>query len=348
MSTDQLLLYFYLLLALGVSFLCSMCESGLLSVPRGRVVELKKAGGIAGRLLEKMKENIERPLAGILTLNTIAHTIGAAGVGAQALKIYGDEWVAVVSIVLTILILVFSEIIPKTLGVVYASPLAAFTALTVQGMIIVTYPLVVSFQWLSSVLGSRGEPKLTREEFALLAELGHTEGALHEREHHVIQNLLHLRAVKVSDVLTPRTVVFMLPAEMTVAQALEQHQPLRFSRIPIHGERIDDVQGIVLRHRVYEAFGNGEGDKPLKKLLQPVHAVPEAATVADALAQFVERREHLFLAIDEHGGVAGIVTLEDAIETLLGEEIVDETDQVADMRQLAGALFRSKLRGRRF
>ena len=348
MFAPEVLLMLYLLLALGVSFLCSLTESGLLSLSHARVVALARSGRSSGRMLERMKENIERPLAAILTLNTVAHTIGAAGVGAEAYVVFGSEWVAVTSAVLTVLILVFSEIIPKTLGVVYAGQLAPVTAYTITGMIYLTYPLVVVFQALSRLLGRGHAQKFTREEFALIAELGQTEGALHEKEYRIIRNLLRLRKVRVRDVMTPRTVAFMLPKAQTVRQVLEEYRPLRFARIPVYGKGPDDVAGLVLRHALTLAAREGRGESTLAELAGPIHAVPESAQLDQVLDEFVRRREHLFLAVDDHGGTAGIVTLEDAIETLLGAEIVDETDPVVDMRELAGRLFQGKLRGRRF
>jgi CBS domain containing-hemolysin-like protein len=347
MTSPVILLIFYLLLALGVSFLCSLMESGLLSLPRARIVALVKANRPSGRMLEQMKDNIERPLAAILTLNTVAHTIGAAGVGAQSYVVFGSQWVAATSVVLTILILVFSEIIPKTLGVVYAHELAVFTAYATRGMIILSYPLVILFQALSRWLSGRRASRLTREEFALIAELGHTEGALAEKEYRVIHNLLRLRHLRVSDVMTPRTVVFMLPRDLTLRQVIEQHPSLRFARIPVYGDGPDDITGVVLRHAVHEQHRAGQIDQTLGDIAQPIHAVPASASLDRILDEFVRRRGQMFLAIDEHGGTAGIITLEDAIETLLGTEIVDETDQVVDMRQLAGWLFRGKLGGRR-
>ena len=348
MFAPETLLIFYLMLALGVSFLCSLTESGLLSLSRMRIATLVKAGKPCGRMLERMKDNIERPLAAILTLNTVAHTVGAAGVGAQAYVVFGSKWIALTSAVLTVLILVFSEIIPKTLGVVYAGRLATFTAYTITGMIYLSYPLVVVFQSLSRILGQRHDQKLTREEFALIAELGQTEGALHEKEYRVIRNLLRLRKVSVHEVMTPRTVVFMLQKDLTLRQVIDQHGPLRFARIPVYGDGPDDITGVVLRHALNAAMHDGRGECTLEKIAEPIHAVPEVAPLDHVLDEFVRRRGQLFLAIDEHGGTAGIVTMEDAIETLLGAEIVDETDQVVDMRKFAGRLFQGKLRGRRF
>jgi CBS domain containing-hemolysin-like protein len=348
MLTPEVLLVFYLLLALGVSFLCSLTESGLLSLSRSRIAALVKDGRRSGRMLERIRDNIERPLAAILTLNTVAHTVGAAGVGAEAYVIFGSKWVAVTSAILTVLILVFSEIIPKTLGVVYAGRLASFTAYTITAMIYLTYPLVVVFQALSALLGKRHEQKLTREEFAIIAELGQTEGALREKEYHVIRNVLRLRRVRVREVMTPRTVVFMLHKDLTVQQALDQHGPIQFARMPVYGAGPDDIVGVVFRHALNTAAQEGRGESPLHEVAGPIHAVPQDAALDQVLDQFIHRKEQFFLAVDEYGGTAGIITLEDAIETLLGAEIVDETDQAVDMRAVAGRLFQSKLRGRRF
>jgi len=348
MLTPETLLVGYLLLALGVSFLCSLTESGLLSLSRSRVAALVKSGRRCGRILKRMKANIDRPLAAILTLNTVAHTIGAAGVGAEAYVVFGSGWVAMTSVVLTVLILVFSEIIPKTLGVVYAGRLAPFTAYTITGMIYLSYPLVIVFHSLSRLLGQRHAQKLTREEFAVIAELGQTEGALEKKEYRIIRNLLRLGHVRVREVMTPRTVVFMLQKDLTVQQVTDEHSPLRFARIPAYGDGPDDIVGVVLRHTIHEVSLAGQGADTMAKIAEPVHVVPEHAPLDGVLDEFVKRRQQLFLVIDEHGGTAGIITLEDVIESMLGAEIVDETDQVPDMRQLAGRLFQDKLRGRRF
>jgi len=340
------LLLFYLFLALGVSFLCSLVEAGILSLSRSHVALLVKQNVGGAERLQALKRNIDRPLAAILTLNTIAHTVGAAGVGAQSQTLFGSAWVAATSAVLTLLVLVLSEIIPKTLGAVYALRLATFTAYTIDVMIVVTYPLVIAFQAFSNLLaGQTAGHRLSREEIALVAEIGAAEGALNESEHRIIRNALYFDVKLVKSVMTPRTVVFMAPRELSVRQMLEQHAPLRFSRIPIFGKGPDDISGVVLRHEIYEAARLGQAEQRLERLAAPIHAVPEVAPVSRVLDEFLKRREHLFLVVDEFGGAAGIITLEDAIETLLGAEIVDETDRVADMRQIAASLFRRRLAG---
>lgn len=331
---SPLLLLLYLTLAIGVSFLCSLVEAGILSVRKPQVLVLVNEGRRSGRLLQAMQQNIERPLAAILTLNTFAHTFGAAGVGAETQKLFGD-WVALISILVTLSILVFSEIIPKTLGAVYANPLAGFTAYTVQGMIWTAWPLVVVLEALSKRLRGAHPAVITREEIAVVADLGMQTGALHERESGVIRNLLQLASIRVEDVMTPRPVVFVLGKDTTVGEFLEKHESVPFSRILIQGESIDEIVGVVLQRDLHQAGREGRQSARLEIYAKPIHAVPMTASVAAALEQFISRQEHIFLAVDEYGGTAGIITLEDVIETLLGVEIVDETDSVEDMRKLA-------------
>ncbi len=332
------LLFLYLSLAIGVSFLCSLVEAGILSVRKPQVMVLVNEGKRSGRMLEVMQDNIERPLAAILTLNTFAHTFGAAGVGAESLKIFGDNWVALISVVVTLAILVCSEIIPKTLGAVYANPLAGFTAYTVQGMIWLAWPLVIVLEAMSRRLRGTHEATMTREEIEVVADLGQETGALHARESGVIRNLLQLNRIRVEDVMTPRPVVFQLSKDMTIGEFVDEHESVPFSRILIRGESIDEVIGVVLQRDLHKAGREGRPTARVERFAKPIHAVPMTATVAQAMDQFITRQEHIFLAVDEYGGTAGIITLEDVIETLLGVEIVDETDSVEDMRKLAREL----------
>jgi CBS domain containing-hemolysin-like protein len=335
------LLIFYLLLALGVSFLCSFVEAAILSIPQSRIELLKSRGSKAGVLLDKQKNNIDRSLAAILTLNTISHTIGAAGVGAQALMLWGSEVVAIVSAILTILILVLSEIIPKNLGVIMASSSAPFVALSVQGMIYITYPFVVVLEKLARFI-TRGKKKtgITREELTLLADLAMHQKVIERDERKIIHNLIHLAKIPVEQIMTPRTVTFMLDEEATVKEVLARKDELKYSRIPLMKDGPDQVTGMVLKQRIFEAGLNGKMDTKLKDLAQEIHRVPETATVTDVFEDFLRKKAHLFIVGGDYGGTAGVVSLEDAVETLIGEEIVDETDQVADMRELAAKLAR--------
>jgi CBS domain containing-hemolysin-like protein len=294
-----------------------------------------------GILLDRQKHNIDRSLAAILTLNTISHTIGAAGVGAQALILWGSEVVAIVSAILTILILVLSEIIPKNMGVIMASSSAPFVAYTVQGMIYLTYPLVLVLEKLAKLItGGKKRAGITREELTLLADLAMHQKVIKGDERKIIHNLIHLAKIPVEKIMTPRTVTFMLDEETTVKDVLARKSELKYSRIPIMQDGPDQVSGMVLKQKIFEAGLDGKMDTKLKDLVQEIHRVQETATVTDVFEDFLRKRAHLFLVEGDYGGTAGVVSLEDAVETLIGREIVDETDQVADMRELATKLAR--------
>jgi len=330
-----LLLIIYLLIALAISFLCSLLEAALLSIPRSHIAMLKEQGSPVGKRLQRMKDDVDRPLAAILTLNTFGHTLGAAGVGAEAALLWGDAWVGLVGFVVTILILIFSEVIPKTLGVAHAKALAPFAAWTIPGMILILRPLVAMCNWTSKLLlrSNQAMPKISRDEILSLTRLASKEGALDPNEAHVIRNLIALRETTVERVMTPRTVVFALQADQTVRE-VTQGEPPRFARIPVVGESLDEAMGLIHRRELFIALGEGRLEATMGELARPLHAVPELGKLPTVLEEFIQRREQMFLVVDEYGGSAGIVTLEDVLETLLGVEIVDETDTVEDMQQL--------------
>jgi len=338
------LLIFYLCLALGVSFMCSLLEATLLSISHGYVQAQVKRGRPCGPLLRQFKDHIDRPLAAILTLNTIANTLGAAGVGAQVLKLYVASYgpthagtaVAIASGLLTLGILVFSEIIPKTFGAVYWKRIAPAAAYVINVLVSLTWPVVVGSEALGKlVTRRRRQAKFSREEMLAVLELGKAEGALLTQESRVIQNLLLLNKVRARDVLTPRNVMLAFKQNETVAHIVEKHSPLRFARIPTYRKDLDDITGVVHRYKLLHAYSEGKGALPLSKFAQPLYAVPDSKSVASILDEMIRRQDHMFLVVDEYGGTAGIITLEDAIETLLGVEIVDEFDTVEDMRELA-------------
>ncbi len=330
------LLFAYALLAIGVSFLCSTLEASLLSLPRSHVEAMVEKGSHVGTLLRQMKNNIDRPLAAILTLNTVAHTVGAAGVGAQAAHVFGDASVGAASAVMTLLILVFSEIIPKTLGTVHAKKLTTMTAYVTRVMIFLCLPLIFVLEWVNRAIGyQRHKAHITRSEVAATVRLGREGGSLGTREFRTVSNLLALANVSVSDVLTPRTVVFSLPRDATVGDVIAEHQPLRFARIPVYDEGPEHVRGYVTRFDLLTAQARGETGRTLAELARDMDVLPEQASVADALDQLFIDGHHIALVVDEYGGMEGIVTLEDLLETLLGQEIIDETDPAADMRELA-------------
>ncbi|MFP4321862.1 MAG: hemolysin family protein [Anaerolineales bacterium] len=326
----------YISVALAFSFLCSIWEAAVLSSSLSYIEVMAEQGKRFAVVMRRIKENVEDAISAILTLNTIAHTVGAAGAGAQAAAVFGNEWFGVISAVLTFLILVFSEIIPKTLGAVYWKPLMPFTAYGVQGLIWVLYPAVKAFQVLGRTIASGDKaPTVTRSELEALAEIGQDEGTLEKEEHIILRNLFRLNAAHVGDIMTPRTVVFMLQEDMTVGEVAQKHPLIVHSRIPIYRENHDDVVGFVLRYQLLSAVAEDKHDVKLNQLVLPIHSVPESLPVSKVLREFITRREHIFLVLDEYGGTAGIVTMEDTVESLLGTEILDESDVVADMRMLA-------------
>ena len=335
MDGPAVLLVVYLVLAVSVSFVCSLCEAALLTLTPADAEGLSQRNPKAGARLKSMKAKIDRPLAAILTLNTISHTVGAAGVGAQATIVFGG-WVGVTSAVLTLIILVFSEIMPKTIGAMHAKRLAVLSVWMIDVMIWTTYPVVVALELFGRLFkGKHAHEGPTREEIMIMAEMARVGGSLGPSESAVIANMLRMREIRAEEVMTPRTVVFMLEAGQTVAGVLKEHPKLRFSRIPIMGEGPDDLKGIVLRTDVYEAMAAGRGDATLGSLRRDLHAVPDTATLMSVLERFSTTGHHVFLVVDEYGGTSGVITLEDVVETMLGSEIVDETDPAPDMRRLA-------------
>ena len=335
----MLLLIVYATVALGISFLCSMLEASLLSIPSSHVAMLAERGSRFGRRLQDMKSQVDRPLSAILTLNTVAHTVGAIGVGAEATKLFGHAWVGIVSAVMTLLILVVSEIIPKTLGAVYAKSLARFTTVTTHLMMLATYPIIVVLQWTSRLI-TPGQQKetLSRGEFLAAVRLGRQAGSLDAREYQTVQNLMSLGGIKVHQILTPRTVVVALPEDRTVDEIIQENPSLLHTRMPVYRDSIDNVTGYVTRYELNEAYRSEDKDTPISEFARPIKAIPEQSSVANALNLMLHRHEHILIVVDEYGGLEGIITLEDVIETLLGIEIVDETDTAVDLQEVARRL----------
>ncbi len=327
------LLITYFCLALFLSFICSLLEAVLLSTPSSYASILKRENEKSGLILDGFKENINRPLAAILTLNTFAHTIGAAGVGAQVFDLFGEPYVAIASGVLTFLILVFSEIIPKTLGSTYWRGLVSSAVRFIQFLIWVTYPFVLLAEFISN-FGS-DSTSVTREEVIAMAEMGEDEGILEEQETDLIENTLRLKDIKVNDVMTPRNVIFALNKDMTVGQVLEEHETLDFTRIPVFDTNLDNMVGMVNRYNIVNRKAEDQFSTRMSEIIKDIPWVNENDSIDKILELFIENRDHLCLVRDDFDTLTGLITLEDAVETLLGKEIVDEHDSVVDMRDLA-------------
>ncbi len=339
-------LVIYISVALGVSFLCSVLEAVLLSVSVSHVRVLTETGARAGRLMQKHKANIERPISAILTLNTIAHTVGAAGAGAEAAAIFGNQFIGVISMVLTFLILVFSEIIPKTLGAVYWRQLTPFSAYVIEWMVVALLPIVWLFEKITSKMRpNHAVPSLTRLDMEIMASLSMQEGVLLERENRVFRNLLRLHDIRVSAIVTPRTVVMALQQDQPVGAVLDKIRSFPYSRVLIYEDDLDDASMYVLRSDIFELAARGEQEQPLRKIGRLLKSIPESKSVARVMEDFIAYKEHIFLVVNEYGQAEGIVTMEDVMESLLGIEITDETDLVVDLRQLALDRYQRKLAG---
>jgi CBS domain containing-hemolysin-like protein len=330
------LLVFYLFLALFISFLCSVMESVLLSAPLSFLKVREGEGSTNATAFIRLKENIERPLSAILSLNTIAHTIGAAGVGAQAVKLFGDIYFGIISAVLTLLILIFSEIIPKTIGARYWRKLAMASAIIIRGMIVLTYPLVIMTGYISRLFAqSSPQATVSREEISAMANLGAEEGVFDEKELRIIQSLVKLKNVKVSEVMTPRVVVTVADENMSLQEFLAQKEFLFYSRIPVYREHRDQITGYVLRQTVFERLAEQAKGLRLLDIKRDIVIIHEFQTLLNVWEILLDKREYIGLVVDEYGGMDGIVTMEDIVETILGLEIVDERDRVTDMQEYA-------------
>lgn len=337
------ILLLYLFLALAVSFLCSIIEAVLLSTPLSYLMAKEERKLSWPRKFIGLKSSIDRPLSAILSLNTIAHTVGAAGVGAQAVKVFGEAYFGLVSAILTILILIITEIIPKTIGAKFWKGLARFTYHTIQVLIIVTYPLV----WLSGIITSwisKGEGNIStsREEISILASIGAKQGVFTEKEYKIIHNVLRLKNVIVKEIMTPRVVVAIANEDLLLFDFLKNKEYLKYSRIPVFHENIENITGYVFRQQVFEMLAEDQHKLRLKDIKREILVVPDRKVLFDVWEKMIEKKEHIALVVDEYGGMDGIVTLEDIIETLLGLEIVDEKDTITDMQKYARERWQSK------
>ncbi|MFA7135318.1 MAG: CNNM domain-containing protein [Bacteroidales bacterium] len=340
------LLFFYLFLAVFVSFLCSIMEAVLLSTPLSYVTMKEKQGVKAASFLRKHKEDVDKPLSAILSLNTVSHTIGAAGVGAQASIIFGDAYFGLVSATLTIIILLFSEILPKTIGAYYWKSLVVFAGIVIEGMIYLTYPLVLISRTLTNIISNKKESEnyVSREEFSVLVDIGTKEGVINIAESRIIQNIIKLRDVKVEEVMTPRVVVETAPENMTIAEFHIVQGYKHYTRIPIFSaENNEDITGFVNRQDVIENMANDNFDLQLSSIKRELLVVPNLQPLTVLWERLLAKKAHIALVVDEYGGFEGIVTLEDVLETILGLEIMDERDVAPDLQQFARERWKQRL-----
>ena len=339
------LLIVYLLIALVFSFLCSVFEAVLLSIRQPYILTQRETKPKNAEVWQKLSADINRPLSAILILNTVAHTVGAAGVGAQAMKVFGDGALTtgIISGILTLLILILSEIIPKTLGAVFWKQLAPATGVMLTSLTRLMSPLIWITEKITSGI-SHGQKKgaFSRAEFVAMADIGEKEGSIEENEGRIVKNLFGLRDTMARHAATPRTVVFALPASCTINEFMEGHSDRPFSRIPIYKETLDDLDGFVLQIELLQAHAQGEGDKPLSDFRRAIHTVPRTQNLSILFNDMIADRIHIAAILDEYGSFSGIITLEDVIETLLGTEIVDEVDDIDDMQQMARDLWKKR------
>ncbi len=335
------LLITYAVLSIFFSFVCSILEAVLLSVTPTFISVNKKEGKSFASQLEEMKKDVDKPLIAILTLNTVAHTVGAIMVGTEAKSVFNDEGngVFVVSAVMTILILVASEIIPKTIGATYWKKLAPVSVMILRGMIL--FFKWTGIIWLLQLFtklfgkGAHGESVLSREDFSAMADIAKEEGVFEESESKVIKNLLNFKSILAKDVMTPRTVMKIADEQVSVKDFYESNKNLRFSRIPIYQEKPDNIIGYVLKDDIYKQLAEDQDKMLLSELQRKILVVNRAIPIPDLFEKFIAEKEHIALVVDQYGSVSGAVTMEDVIETLLGLEIMDESDTDSDMQQLA-------------
>jgi len=322
--------------AIIISAGCSLFEAVLYSVPLRHIETMVQKRGKSGRIFKELRGDIERPITAILSLNTIAHTAGAAVAGSAATVVFGYQWLGYFSLSFTLAILIFSEVIPKTAGVVYARSLASIVALPLKWLVILMTPVI----WLCShitglIAGDRTEDSVTPDELKIMAKLSQRTGGIKQYQEIVIDNILSLETRTVKDVMTPRTVIFSLSEHLNLEEAGESSESWEHSRFPVYDKDMEDIVGIVLTKELFIALATGKEEILLTELMRPVRFVVETAKLNNVLTEFMGSRQQLFVVIDEYGGISGLITLEDILEEILGREIIDESDQVVDKRKLA-------------
>ena len=340
-------LIFYCVISIGFSFLCSIWEAVLLSINPSYIETIRDDQPWVANTLQEFKDNIDKPLSAILTLNTIAHTVGAILVGAQAGKIWADNkmdilgisisFEAIVASLMTLAILIFSEIIPKTIGATYWRGLTKFTTRGVKIVIWLLFPLVWVSQQITKLFkgGDLHGSVLSRTDFTAMADIGAREGVIQQSEYRIFKNLMRFDSIRAKDVMTPRTVVTHADGNLTIQEFYEQNKNLRYSRIPIHKGQVDQMIGYILKDDLFQHIIEGKSGSPLSDLNREFVVVSESERIGPIFEKLIEKKEQIALVVDEYGGVEGILTSEDIVETLFGLEIMDELDATADMQLLA-------------
>ena len=330
---EEQLIYIIMIVSIALSALCSMLEATLLSTPLSYITGLEEQGRNGAARLKRLKQNPDRPISAILCLNTIANTVGASIVGSLVYEVYGDALVGVFSTIFTFAILIFSEIIPKTIGTSYWRSLALPASVIINSMIFITFPLVWILERMQKLISSRSnQVSVSREDISAMVSVATEEEVIETEEKKMIQNLLKLDEVTAHEIMTPSVVVEMVPGSMSIKEFYDSDNT--HSRILVYDEDNDEyVVGYVLRSEVLEKMAEDNFNTPLNDIIRPILTFSEEDSVADIWEKLLEKKEHISAILDEYGSLRGIVTMEDVIETMVGQEIVDEKDEVVDMKK---------------
>jgi CBS domain containing-hemolysin-like protein len=336
-------LVFLFILVIGISFLCSVLESVLLSSNHSYIAILEENNLKAGKLLKKQKNDIDKSISSILILNTFANTLGATAIGVQAQNVFSNDsnWILIVSIALTFMILFFAEIIPKTIGAVYWKQLLPYAVHFIEFFIFITYPIIILTLFITQKIGKNKDDTVTREEILQTALLSEGDGIINDMESDIIENTLSLKEIKIMDILTPRSVVFAVQKDTLIKDLLDDERTYKFSRVPIYDDGIDNIVGMVLTKKIFK-YAIKNADAKIEDIMIDVDSINENIPVSKALNILTKTKGHLLIVTDGYDQTEGIVTLEDCIETLLGLEIMDELDTTEDMRKLASAKMKAR------
>lgn len=340
------ILFFFFIVSIFFSFLCSVWEAVLLSITPSYVSRMQMEKPRLGKRLSYLKDDIDRPLSAILTLNTIAHTVGAIGVGVQAGKLFGTAKInlyifevtyeSLIAGLMTLAILILSEIIPKTIGATYWKQLTSFTVRSLKVLMLVLAPFVWLSKWVTHLIKKEGEMSvLNRADVAAMADAGLKSGAIDKEEKSIIQNLLRLENMQVKNIMTPRSVVFKLDENQTLGEIFTAYNPFQFSRIPVYNENTDNITGFILKDAILENIAADKHGRQAVEIRRKIFFVEDSLSVAGLLDKLILEKQHMTMVADEFGTAVGLVTMEDVIETLFGLEIIDESDKVADLQKLA-------------